>query len=237
MTGIGNGIALFIVFLLSTCLHEAAHAWAAHKGGDPTAHDAGLVTIDPVPHVKRSPVGMLLLPLITVVTMGWPLGYASSPYDPWWAERHPERAAWMSLAGPAANLGLALGAGLLINVGLFAGVFQAPESIGFADVTVAAAGQGQIWQVAAWVLGAVFALNLLLMLFNLLPFPPLDGSDALVLLLPERAVPAYRGFVGSSPYFSLIGIFIAWQAFDYVFDPVFTQTLNLLYLLHGVSYS
>jgi len=237
VTGIANGLALYIVFLMSTSVHEAAHAWAALRGGDPTARDGGQVTLDPIPHIKRAPVGMVLLPLITVVTMGWPLGFASTPYDPLWARRHPERSAWMALAGPAANLFLALCAGLLINVGLFAGVFQAPNRIGFADVTMAAGGNGGMWQVAAWVLGAVFALNLLLALFNLLPLPPLDGSAALMLLLPEKAVPRYQTFLGSNPAFSFIGIFVAWQVFDFVFDPVFTQALNLLYLLHGATYS
>lgn len=236
MSGIANGLALYIVFLVSTTLHEASHAWAAHKGGDSTARDGGQVTLDPIPHIKREPFGMVALPLICVVLIGWPLGYASTPYDPRWAERHPERSAWMSVAGPGANLLLALLAGILINVGLFAGVFEAPNNIGFADVTVAASG-GVIWHVAAYVLGAFFALNLLLLVFNLLPFPPLDGSGGLILLLPEKAVPAYQRFVSSNPYLGWIGIFIAWQVFDLVFDPVFTQSLNLLYLLHGVSYA
>lgn len=236
MTGIANGLLLYVVFLFSTSLHEAAHAWAALKGGDPTAFEGGQVTLDPVPHIKRDPIGMVVLPLISVLTIGWPLGFASAPYDPRWAERHPDRAGLMALAGPGANLLLASCAGLLINLGLFAGVFDAPQVIRFADVAVAAPGQGSLWQVMAYLLGAVFALNLLLTVFNLLPLPPMDGSKALVLLMPDRTARAYNGLLHSNPGLALVGIFVAWQVFRFVFDPVFTQSLNLLYWLHGSSY-
>jgi Zn-dependent protease len=237
MTGIAGGLLLYVVFLFSTSLHEAAHAWAALKGGDPTAFEGGQVTLDPLPHIRRDPIGMVVLPLLTVVTIGWPLGYASAPYDPRWAEQHPDRAGLMALAGPGANLLLAVCSGLLINAGLFAGVFEAPEMVGFMDVTTAAAGNGSLWQVAAYLLGAVFALNLLLAVFNLLPLPPLDGSGALVLLMPEKLAPKYQTLLHSNPFLGLMGILIAWQVFDFFFEPVFTGSLNLLYWLHGASYS
>lgn len=233
---IADGLALYVIFLVSTSLHEASHAWAALKGGDSTAHDGGQVTLDPIPHIRREPFGMVVLPLISVVMIGWPLGFASAPYDPVWARRHPERSAWMALAGPGANLFLALCAAMLINVGLFAGVFVAPDSIGFADVTMAATSGAPLWEALAYILGAVFALNLLLAVFNMLPVPPMDGSSAVMLLLPAKAIPGYQDFISSNPYLGWIGLFVAWQVFDFVFDPVFTQSLNMLYLLHGVSY-
>lgn len=237
MPDIASALLLYVVFLFSISCHEAAHAWAGLKGGDTTAFDAGQVTLDPIPHIRREPIGMVVLPLITTVTMGWPLGFASAPYDPLWAQRHPHRSAWMSLAGPGANLLLTVCAGILINVGLFAGVFEAPQSIGFADVTVGAAGAGDFWRVMAYLIGSVFALNLLLAVFNMLPLPPLDGSTAVALLLPEDIAPRYHGFLNSNPLFSLVGIFIAWQVFGYLFYPVFSASLNTLYLLHGLSYS
>ncbi len=225
MSRILDGLALYVVFLFSATVHEAAHAWAALKGGDPTAYHGGQVTLDPTVHIRREPFGMVLLPLISLLVSGWPLGFASAPYDPNWAERHPKRAAWMAVAGPGANLFLALCAGLLINVGLFARVFDAPEHIAFADVTIAAAGQGRIWDVAAQLLGTVFALNLLLAVFNLLPLPPLDGSGGLVLLLPEQMVDGYQSFLLSSSYLGWIGIFmgaitwvVAWSRFSWFKD-------------------
>ncbi len=232
-----NALLLYVVFLFSTSCHEAAHSWAAFKGGDPTAQRGGQLTLDVIPHIKREPIGLVVLPLITLATIGWPLGYASAPYDPYWAQRHPERAGWMALAGPAANLVLAACAGLLINAGLFAGVFETPRQIAFSNVTIAAAGAGAMWQAAGHILGAVFAMNLLLTVFNLLPLPPLDGSKALLVLLPERLALRYQSLLSSNPYLGWIGIFIAWQVFAFVFSPVFTQSLNLLYFLHGVSYS
>jgi hypothetical protein len=95
-----EGLVWYVVFLFSTSLHEASHAWAAQRGGDPTAYLAGQVSLDPRPHIRREPFGMVFLPLFTAVTSGWPIGFASAPYDPLWAAAHPRRAAWMSLAGP-----------------------------------------------------------------------------------------------------------------------------------------
>ena len=70
---------------------------------------------------------MVFLPLFTAVTSGWPIGYASAPYDPVWAMNHPRRAAWMSLAGPAANLFLVLVASAVIWGGIAAGFFASPS--------------------------------------------------------------------------------------------------------------
>ncbi|MEJ2538969.1 MAG: site-2 protease family protein [Gemmatimonadota bacterium] len=236
MGQLADGLVFYVVFLFSTTLHEAAHAWAALKGGDRTAYEGGQVSLDPLPHIRREPVGMVILPLISVVLSGWPLGFASAPFNRDWAERHPRRAAWMALAGPAANFLLVVAAALLINAGLLAGVFFPPESIGFADVTAAAAGAGSGWDAVGYFLGAIFALNLLLMAFNLLPVPPLDGSSVLILGLPEKVVPRYQSFLWSNPGVGLLGIFLAWQFFDFLFDPIFTMALNALYLIHGVGY-
>ena len=235
LAGIVEGLVFYAVFVLSTVLHEAAHAWAALRGGDPTAYHGGQVTLDPRPHIRREPIGMVVLPLLSVVISGWPLGFASAPYDPRWAQRHPDRAARMALAGPAANLLLVFLAAVLINVGLFADVFQAPESVDFAGVTIGASAGG-FWDSLGYLLGTIFSLNLLLAVFNLLPLPPLDGSGALVLVLPDSVVPRYQQALWSNPALGWIGIIIAWQLFGPVFDVLFTLALNVLYLLHGVGY-
>src|SRR3954469_18963270 len=82
MSELADALTFFAVFLFSTTLHEAAHAWAALKGGDPTAYHGGQVSLDPLPHIRREPLGMLVLPLLTALTTGWPMGFASAPYDP-----------------------------------------------------------------------------------------------------------------------------------------------------------
>ena len=107
--------ALYVAFLFSVTLHEAAHAWAAQRGGDLTAYLGGQVSVDPIPHIRREPFGMVVLPLISLAIFNFPFGFASAPYDPVWARNHPRRAAWMALAGPAANLLLVLVAALIIR--------------------------------------------------------------------------------------------------------------------------
>ena len=115
----------YLVFLFSTTFHEAAHAWVAKLGGDLTAYEGGQVSLDPRPHIQREPWGMVILPLISVLMFGWPFGFASTPYDPFWSRRYPRRAAWMSLAGPAANLLLVVAAGLIMRSGMSLGYLQA----------------------------------------------------------------------------------------------------------------
>lgn len=225
-------IVYYVVFLFSTTLHEAAHAWAAKLGGDLTAYHGGQVTLDPRPHIRREPFGMLVLPLITVMLSGWPFGYASAPYDPQWAMRYPRRAAWMALAGPAANLVLVALSLALIRAGAAAGVFEAPQSVRFGEiVTTTAPG---LWEGAAFVVGVFLSLNLLLAALNLLPLPPLDGSAALTLALPQSAVPRYQQFLWRTPGLAVVGIILAWQLVDVVFQPVFLVFVNLLY--PGVQY-
>src|SRR5512145_2951555 len=93
----------YAAFLLSLTFHEAAHAWAARRGGDDTAYLGGQVTLDPRPHVRREPFGMVIFPILSYAMSHSMLGWASTPFDPAWAQAHPRRAAAMSAAGPAAN--------------------------------------------------------------------------------------------------------------------------------------
>ena len=115
----------YFAFLFSTVCHEAAHAWAALRGGDKTAYHGGQVSLDPIPHIRREPFGMILMPWLSFFLNGgqFMMGWASAPYDPYWARQYPKRAAWMSLAGPAANFALAIVSGLTIRFGLSLGFF------------------------------------------------------------------------------------------------------------------
>ncbi|MDQ3995745.1 MAG: hypothetical protein M3303_01870 [Gemmatimonadota bacterium] len=79
MSEIADALTYFVVFLFSTTLHEAAHAWAALKGGDLTAYRGGQVSFDPLPHIRREPFGMVVLPLVSALATGWPMGFASAP--------------------------------------------------------------------------------------------------------------------------------------------------------------
>lgn len=226
MEEIALGLVWYVVLLLSLTVHEAGHAWAAERGGDPTAYLGGQLSLDPRPHIRREPLGTVLFPLLSYGLSGWMMGWASAPYDPLWADRHPRRAAWMSLAGPAANLGLVLLAAVAIRLGMLAGVFTNPELLRFGRVVEATAGGA--WPAAALLLGMLFSLNLLLFTFNLLPLPPLDGSGVLGLLLPEEAARRFRSFFATSGL-ALVGLIAAWMLFGEVFPPIYWAAIGLLY--------
>jgi len=217
----------YVAFLFSVTTHEAAHAWCAKRGGDWTAYHGGQVSLDPLPHMRREPFGMVILPLISLFMIHWPFGYASAPYDPLWADRHPRRAAFMALAGPLANLTLAILAGGFIVAGIAAGLLEAPGSASMTHVVAAAADEG-VWAGVALFLSVLFSLNLMLALLNLLPLPPLDGSDAVTLLMTEDTAARFRSFV-KTPGFGWIGLLIAWNLFGPLFGPLFTLALNILY--------
>jgi Zn-dependent protease len=84
------------------------------------------------------------------------------------------------------------------------------------------------------VISVFFSMNLVLAALNILPFPPLDGSAALPLLLSDDATARYQDFLRRNPGLGILGIFLAWQVFDFVFDPIFLVAINLLY--PGVRY-
>jgi len=225
---LATGLVYYVVFLFSTTLHEAAHAWAALRGGDRTAYHGGQVSLNPLPHIRREPVGMVLLPLVSVLASGWPLGFASAPYDPQWALRHPRRAGWMALAGPGGNLILVLAAALAMRLGMATSVFAPPDAVSF-DRIVAAAQSGGIWSAVATLTSVLFSLNLLLALFNLLPVPPLDGSGAVTVLMSQAAGRRYQEVIFTHRALAFVGILLAWRFFDSLFQPVWLAAVNLLH--------
>jgi len=226
MEQLADGILWYVVFLFSTTCHEAAHAYAAMRLGDLTAYHGGQVTLHPLPHIKREPIGTVLVPLLSYFLGGWMIGWASAPYDPQWALRFPKRSALMALAGPAANLGIVLASVLMIHTGILAGIFIPPESIHFMQV-IGAVQEGSSAQVAT-MLSVLFSLNLLLCVFNLLPLPPLDGSGVLPLMMSESLAARYMQFLLRGGL-GFIGLIIAWRVFDVIFRPIHLFVINLLY--------
>ena len=217
-------------FLFSTTVHEAAHAWAALRLGDPTASLAGQVSLSPWPHVRRSPIGMLVIPVLTSLTQGWTMGWASAPYDPAWADRHPRRAALMALAGPMGNLAIALVAYGLLQAGLALGAFEAPHALSVQHLVSNAlpADAMLAGDFVAEGLSVLLALNVLLLAFNLLPFPPLDGASVLALVLPAGAARSLRAAI-ATPGLSLVGIVAAWRLFPACTKPILATLAGLLY--------
>lgn len=221
-----NGLLWYVVFLFSTTLHEASHALVAMRLGDRTAYDGGQVTLNPIPHMRREPFGMLIVPVISFLLGGWMIGWASIPYDRSWAYRYPKASAVMAAAGPASNLFLALIAALAIRLGIWGGILAAPDSVSFKHV-VDAAQDGGVQALASFI-SVFFSLNLLLFFFNLLPTPPLDGSKIIPLFLGRRQAQRYLDWVHEG-WAAFIGIFVAWNFFDYLYSPVHLWCVNLLF--------
>jgi len=228
---IATGFLWFLAFLFSTTVHEAMHALAALKGGDPTAHHGGQVSLSPIPHIRREPIGMLVVPLLTALTQGWAIGWASTPYDTRWAAQYPKRAALMAAAGPAGNLSIALVAFVLLRIGLASGWFVPPDSVTFEHL-VGAPGEGRTF--AGEILSIFLTLNVLLCAFNLIPLPPLDGASVIGLFIPESAALKMRQ-LSHTPMFQMAGLLIAWRLFPLIVGPLFGLILKAVH--PGLGYS
>jgi len=221
-----DGLVAYIVLLLSLTVHEAAHAWAALRGGDPTAYLGGQVSLDPRPHIRREPFGMVFAPLLFFFMGGMMIGWASTPIDPRWAYVHPKRAAVMSAAGPLANLALVLLAALALRIGVAGGWFV-PDPISTFELARAQAGglAESVIQVLSW----TFSLNLVLFVFNLIPVPPLDGSGVLALALSEQNARRLQEWM-AQPLLALGGLLVAYLLMRMILGPVLAFAVDLLYL-------
>jgi Zn-dependent protease len=211
------GFIWYVAFLFSTTCHEAAHALAAKIGGDDTAFAGGQVSLNPIPHIQREPWGMVVIPILSLIINGSIIGWASAPYNPEWERRHPRRAAWMALAGPATNYTLMLIAAVALRLGWSQGWLHDDAVTGKPDF-------------ASSVLGAFFSLNLLLGTFNLLPVPPLDGSTAIMLFMGETRSQRYLDWLRGNSY-AMVGLLLAIVAFRYIYAPI--KAVATYYLLQS----
>jgi ankyrin repeat protein len=227
--GLALGLAWYAVFLFQLVLHEASHSLAARLGGDDTASASGLVTLDPVPHIRRHPFGTVVVPIISYLLNGWVMGWGSAPYDAEWAERYPHREAKMALAGPLANLFLLLLSGTLIYLGLYVGWFEGPGSLMYKDLfSGIVKASPEIPKAVPVILSLTFTMNLIGLLLNILPLPPLDGSGAIMLLMPESAAARWQSFI-KNPTLNILGMIAAWRIIGELFIPVFDRSLNIFY--------
>lgn len=227
---LGLALSWYIALIVAMVLHEAAHAWVAYLGGDRTAYEGGQVTLNPIPHMQREPFGTIFLPILTLFWMGFPLGFAHAPYNPYWADAHPKRAALMAAAGPLSNLLLALLVFGLIKLGLSLDWFEYAQSFGTGR------GRDGLIQIAwltghegvdtglvgaiAQILPIFLFMNLLLFAFNLIPVPPLDGAGVAEGSLPGSAG-AIFGEMRRSGTMALVGLMIAWYFFPRLWWPLY----------------
>ena len=207
-----------VIFLFSLSAHEAAHALVAQRLGDVTAYLGGQVTLDPIPHIKREPWGMLIVPILSYISSGWMIGWASAPYNPAWAQQYPKRAALMAMAGPAANFTIAFISWCGLKLGLLTGVFVIGNGWSFSETVIST--EPGLWHLAAALLSLGFSLNVLLGIFNLIPLPPLDGSALPLLFLHDEMARTYQR-LSRSTVPALLGLFVAWQFFPRIFRPLY----------------
>ncbi len=215
----------YMVFLFSSSLHEASHALVSAYGGDYTAYRAGQATLNPIPHMQREKFGMIVMPLLSFfLNHGqWMIGWASAPFNPFWAARHPKRSFLMSLAGPLSHLIPTAISFIIIMIGLRTSHFAL---VGGTYLIQPVADNQPLVAALCMILGVMFQLNLILMIFNLLPFPPLDGSEVIYLFIKsEEERLRWRHYLAS---YSLAGVLLAWYVFPKIFIPIYYQLLRIL---------
>lgn len=173
-----------LCFIPAMVFHEVSHGFAAYKLGDPTAKNMGRLTANPLKHID--PFGTVIMPLM-LMAVGLPVfGYAKPvPYNPFYFKDKRKGDLIVGLAGPAANLAMALIGALLYHL-----VVVVMRSI--PQTTAAVILNNPIGYNFIFLFIPLFVyINLIFMFFNLIPIPPLDGSSVLAVLLPAKYMPQY----------------------------------------------
>lgn len=208
-------IAIFFpVFLFSLSFHEAAHAWMAERFGDPTGRQMGRVTLNPLAHIDI--FGTIIFPLVGMLNGGMMFGWAKPvPVNTMNMRDQRMGDIWVSLAGPLSNAILALVFFVLAKF-LFVRPIIDPLALGeFARPVNALVRMG-------------LSLNVVLMIFNLLPIPPLDGSHVLRHMLSGSAAELYERV---EPYgFILLVLLLVTGVTSMIIRPVMGVVDFFLYL-------
>lgn len=197
------------VLVFAVIIHEVAHGYVAFRLGDPTAKRAGRLTLNPIPHID--PFMSVLLPAFLIFS-GSPFvigGAKPVPINPAYFANHKKDVMLVSLAGPASNVALAVIGIVLFVVSVKVEFLRNPGILSLMKYMI--------------------LINTVLAVFNLLPIPPLDGSNVLMGLLPDEA--AYN-FQKIAPYgFLIIIVLLVMNVFDMILTPVLIGIQKLLNFL------
>lgn len=220
---IGRLLIYMVVLVLAISAHEAAHAWMSWKFGDDTAYMLGRVTLNPVSHTD--PIGTLLIPAVSFILGAIGSSLAAIPLIGWGKPTPVNPRNWtnyktanvmVSIAGILANLILAMIGFVIAKVLIFNGTFEPRDFIVGSDNAVAI------------LLGYLLTLNVSLAVFNLLPFPPLDGSKVLSTFLPESFQPIWE--LMEQYGFMILIILIYIGVFSIIMYPIRLALFSLLSL-------
>ncbi len=192
------------ILLIAVTIHEVSHGFVAYKLGDTTAKDMGRLTLNPLAHID--PVGTFVVPLALTLFGAPAFGWAKPVPIDYRNLRHPKQdTIWISMAGPAANLLLAIGLSLLLQAGIISEIKIGDNPLIFTAILI----------------------NLFLAVFNLIPIPPLDGARILIGLLPPEQ--AYR-YSKLEPYgFIIVFALIYFGIVEKVILPLVLILMKLLY--------
>ncbi len=195
-------IAIFqvVVLIFSAIIHEYMHGWMADRLGDTTAKDLGRLTLNPIVHID--PIGSIFLPAMLLLSgSSFLFGWAKPvPYNPYNLRDQKYGGAKVAVAGPLANLIVAIVFGLILRFVPFA----TPEMFYFIQIIV--------------------YINILLMVFNLVPIPPLDGSKVILPFLPTAL---QEKFMMLENYGMFLVFAFVWLGFDLIV-PVISFFFQIL---------
>ncbi len=202
-------IAIIAVLIISIVLHEMAHGYAANALGDPTARLAGRLSGNPLVHLD--PLGSVIIPaLLFFGNAGILFGWAKPvPYNPYNLNNKKYGEALVAAAGPAVNILLAF---------IFAMIIRAADILSLSSSFV---------EIASYVV----YINILLACFNMIPFPPLDGSKILMAFLPFAAQQKYRAMIASIERYGFIVTFLVIFIFINIFWGPFSVIIGSIFEL------
>ncbi len=202
--------ALPVVFAIT--LHEAAHGYVAKHFGDTTAYMLGRVSLNPLRHID--PIGTILIPILTLLMGGILFGWAKPVPVNFSHLRNPKKdMLWVALAGPASNLAMALGWGLMMKIAV-----MMPDSA--LSLPLGLMGRAGV------------TINVVLMVLNLLPLLPLDGGRIAVSLLPHHL--AYR-YAMLEPYGMIVLVVLLFSGvLGTIMGPLINVMMALIALLFGI---